>query len=284
MNVTIVYYTNCLAPKTLLNRTLEMAMKTALDNDWNLVVSSHFPMLTESLDCGVDFHHLRCQSPDRRNVKYLNTWNAYPSLVPVGKAKNYVTGILTYSFEAILTQITHAISTVPETDIVLLWEHDVIYPDGYAESMVKAIGDHDYVVYEDYVFLDDEGFFKPGMDFWYLSRYAARKEAIMSCFETKIELENYDILEPILEGLVCPEGDYDSDNYTKVSGPPVIDVKHGANASGQILVDNHDSSCDAWGDAKPYIDLIMDKDYIEYVTSRPEVGYGLFVSGQSFFL
>ena len=108
---------------------------------------------------------------------------------------------------------------------------------------------------------------------------------MLECFGSKIELEDYEILEPVLDGLGDESGvDPDSDNYTVVDGPPVMDIRHGANASGQILVDDHRDSYDYWGDADQYIKLIMDSSYIDYVTSKPEVGYGLFISGQSFFL
>jgi hypothetical protein len=261
-------------------------MEVAVRKGWNLVVSSHLPILEEYVDCGVDFHHLSCPPTDPRNVEFLDTWEDYSKMSPMGKTVNYVTGVLSYSFETILTQITHAISMAPDTDAVLLWEHDVLYPDGYADAMVDALSKgSDYAVYRDHQFLDYDGFFKPGMHFWYLSRYAARKDAIMNCFLSKIELGNYDILEPVLEGLDGGENsDSDSDNYRIVNGVPVIDVRHGGNASGQILVDKHCSRLPHWGGAGEYINIMMDDDYIKYVNSKPEVGYGLFISGQSFFL
>jgi len=284
MKTTIVCYTNCLAPKALVVKVVRDAMRTAEKNGWNMVLSSHLPILSSHEDCRSDFKSIRCDSPEDRDAVFLDTWSG-KEIAPIGSSVNLVTGILKYSFESILSQITHAISRFPDTEAVVLWEHDVIYPQGYAESMVKALSKGDYAVYRDNVFLDDEGFFSTGMQFWYLSRYAARKSPLMECFGGKMESRDFENLEPVLDGLVGERGEnFDSDSYKIVEGPPVIDVRHGANASGQIIVDRHSRKNSHWGKSDKYVKLIMDKDYIDYVTSKPEVGYGLFISSQKFLI
>jgi hypothetical protein len=283
MKTTIVCYTHCLGPKTLIKKTIRDAMNVADKNGWNMVISSHLPVLSSYEDCRDDFRDLWLDSPDGKRLSFLDTWRGN-EIKSIGSAVNVVTGILEYSYKSIISQIVHAINRFPDTDRVILWEHDVIYPKGYAESMEKALENNDYALYKDSVFMDDEGYFDTAMQFWYLSRYAARKDALLDCFSKKLKGDGLDNFEPVMKGLVDDSGDdFDSDSYEIVSGPPVIDVKHGSNASGQIIIDKHSRKHPHWGKCDKYVKLVMEeKEYIEYVISNPDVGWGLFISGQKF--
>jgi len=286
MKATIVYYTNCLAPKQLIDRTLSEAMAVACKNDWKLIVSSHLPLFEETIDCRVDFHHLVNDEPDPDILAYLDSWSGRRRSIPDECVQNYVTGILSYSSETILTQIVHAIDMAGDTDAVLLWEHDVLYPPDYAERMVESIRKgNDFAVYSDHMFMDDEGFFKHGTHFWHLSRYGGTPQAMKSHFELKIALGNYSLLEPVPRGQETGEESESDiiDSFEILEGSPVVDIKHGSNASGQILVDGHFDEFPGWGLFSDFEYLVNEKEYVDFVNSKPEMGYGLFtISG--FFL
>lgn len=284
MKATILFYTNCLLPKPMLKESLCRAVSVAKNMGWELIISSHLPIFTDSYrDCRLDFDHLAWSEIDARFGSFLLTQS--PSLSSSDGVENFVTGVLSYSPESILTQIVHAIEhSSPDTDAVFLWEHDVLYPNGYVQSMIKAIeGGADYALYHDHIFLDTEGFFRPGVHFWHLSRYAAKKDVLKDHFARKIELNRYEILEPVPIGHTTGEESPSDivDNVKIVHGDPVVDIRHGGNASGQILVDTHTDGDPLWGDASAYAGLFDDKEYEHLLTSKPAIGYGLFTISSS---
>ena len=283
MGPTIVYYTNGLLPKPLLHRTLAAASEAAAKADGSLVVSSHIPLFEWNvMDCSAEFSDLACARPDPRFLEFLAT--VRPFHKPSAKEVNLVTGHLNYSLLAIAKQIVHAASQSVALDpAVILFEHDVLYPENYIGDMREALGAAEFAVYYDCVFLDCDGFFKPGFQFWHLSRYAAKKLAIISHFGQKIHDRAFQTLEPILamhrDGDPATANEIIS-NYEVCSGPPVLDIKHGTNASGQLLVDDHYSSFDYWGDLKDngLLQLLDDPEYAKLMAGWPELGWGLFRS------
>jgi len=243
-------------------------------------VSSHVPLMTDRVaDCSAAFSHLAWHGVDSRFSKFLNT--QAPFFKPKPRQRNVVTGILSYSPETILTQIVHGIrQSSSKTGCILLWEHDVLYPEDYVEKMCASLERAAFAVYEDHLFLDDEGYFKPDTHFWHLSRYGARKADLAAHFHRKIVQGDYNVLEPVPEG--HENGEESSldivENFEMVGGDPVLDIRHGANASGQIIVDEHADRHPYWGKLKKngLPELFEDAEYREFLESKPMIGYGLF--------
>jgi len=264
----------------MLVENVRRAITVAKKNDWDVVISSHLPIFKSNyIDSRLDFDHLQAQHIDDRLAKFLINYS--PFMTSGTMVTNLVTGTLTYSPESILTQIIHGIEhSSSSSEYVILWEHDVMYPEGYAERMVEELDKgHDYAVYRDHLFMDRDGFFKPGVHFWHLSRYAAKKDVLQSHFTQKIELEQYEILEPVPKGHTTGEEAMEDivDDCPVVDGEhPVLDIRHGANASGQIIVDAHMDTDTYWGDAENFKKFFEDREYDSFLTSKPEVGYGLF--------
>jgi hypothetical protein len=280
MTPTLLFYTNALLPKPLLRHTLSRASETADKIGAELLVSSHVPLMTSEVsDCSGAFGHLAWRDVDPRFAGFLETQE--PFLDPGPRQCNVVTGILSYSPETILTQIIHGIQqSSARTDCVLLWEHDVLYPEGYVETMCEALEDSDFAIYEDHLFLDAEGYFKPQTHFWHLSRYGAKKHALAFHFHRKVVQSNYGVLEPVPAGQGNgEETELDIvESFRICGGDPVLDVRHGANASGQILVDEHSDRHPCWGKLKKngLPELLEDPDYDAFLESKPMIGYGLF--------
>jgi hypothetical protein len=284
MNGLIVYYTNCLLPKPMLKRTIEDAISASRKSGFGLVISSHLPISQKMIGCEVDFDGLVQDDVDERLSCFFGGFDVRVDLPD--DAINVVTGILTYSPETILSQIVHAmeISQVSMKMPVVLWEHDVLYPDGYIEKVCAPISaGRDYSLYYDHVFADQDGFFKPNMHFWHLSRYAAKISALHEHFSAKIRFGSMGILEPVPAEFANGDerpGDV-VDNYAVVYGSPVVDFKHGANASGQMIIEGRSDNNASWGDFSPYSRLFDDEDYESFLASKPDVGYGLFTCKSS---
>jgi hypothetical protein len=284
MTPTILYYTHALLPKPLLQRTLREASEAAEAIGGELMVVSHVPLFEDTAaiqDGASAFGPHAWGSTDPRFRRFLDTVG--PCHKPKANERNIVTGILKYSPEAILEQIRYGIShSSPETDCVLLWEHDVLYPCGYAETMCETLEETgaEFVIYHDHLFLDDEGYFKPETHFWHLSRYGALKQRLALHMGYKVATGEMSVLEPVPKGM----GNGDEapcdivDSFAITGGNPVLDIRHGANASGQILVDEHSDRHPYWGKLKKnrLLELLDDPDYDEFLQSKPMIGYGLF--------
>jgi hypothetical protein len=240
------------------------------------------PVSDRTTNCSVDFDGLVNDEPNKHLASFMGKFDLKVSLPR--SAINVVTGMLVYSPETILSQIVHAleISQVDRNKPVILWEHDVMYPPGYVEAMSAPIRNGvDYSVYYDHVFADRDGFFKPKIHFWHLSRYAAKISALHSHFNTKIRFKSTGILEPVpreFDNGEAGSGDI-VDSYEVVHGLPVLDFKHGANAAGQILVDEHADAHPQWGLYNGDISgLFTDDNYSDFLQAKPDVGYGLFIA------
>ena len=65
------------------------------------------------------------------------------------------------------------------------------------------------------------------------------------------------------------------DNYELiVTDIPVLDIKHGTNTSGNMIVDDYFDTHSHWGHKNEILSLI-DDNYNEFVSRKPELGYGL---------
>jgi len=274
MNTALLYYTNNLLPSPLLNESLSRVFDMALENDCSVMVSSHYPVTSHYVDIsddpflalsregGFEFNELidqvlASEKCERDNVDAV------------------VTGRLAYSPATIIRQIIDMLRRT-DCDKVLLMEHDVFYPPNYVADMSAALDDNEFALYDNYVFIDSEGFFGTDTNFRHLSRYGARCDALEDFFVTKLEDDRFAILEPVLMQFFSGDPDEDLVKGTVIDGPPVLDIKHGANATGQIIVGDHSLMNSEWGFHPHYGYLFDDPIYDAFLSTDPTLGYGLF--------
>jgi hypothetical protein len=285
MDGLILFYTNCLLPKPLLKESLRRASAAAGRANYGLIVSSHLPVSNSYTDCSVDFDGLVNEDPGEALSEFMDVFSVSENLG--SHAMNLVTGLLVYSPETIVTQIVHAleVSNIGSHLPVVLWEHDVMYPEEYVGSVSAQIRNGvEFVLYHDHVFADRFGYFKPNMHFWHLSRYSAQKGALYAHFGRKLKMGSTGVLEPVPREFYQGDGDQGNvvDSYAIVRGKPVLDIKHGANASGQFLIDNHREKDPEWGNCcDSVLQYLLDEEYDTFLERKPDVGYGLFTTSSA---
>jgi hypothetical protein len=275
INTTLAFYTNNIVPKKLLERAIEDA-KDVLRRipSAELVIASHFPVLADHIDISDQFE----QYADARFDKAIaNTSFAIEDDLK-GRVRNYVVGQLEQSLDSIIDQIM-TIITYAKGENILLTEHDVLYPAGYQEAVIDALDSYDLVVPMNYIYLGQQGFFSCGDKCFMLSRYNAKKHLFKDYFNKIKSLGGVECLEPYLKGHFEDERDPNValltyDNCTVIETDPTMDIKHGTNTSGNVIVDDHFSDDDYWGNKNQYLSLI-DEDYENFVGENPSFGYGL---------
>lgn len=276
MSTALLFYTNNLLPAPLLNETLERMFRTAWRCDCVQIASSHFPITPRFVDASND----EFLEPCRRDLFSFDPCiaEAYVRNPECGIQTDIalVTGRLKYSPETIARQIVHALKKTTCEKIILM-EHDVFYPDDYVPLMSAALDEVPFALYDNFLFMNQDGFFGTDMDFCHLSRYAGRREAMEDFFLSKIEEDRFAILEPVFLEYYSGDPDADIVKGTVVHGEvPVLDIKHGANASGQILVGEHRLMDDYWGFHPKYLPFFDDPAYEAFLKTDATLGYGLF--------
>jgi len=278
MDTALLFYTNNLLPAPLLNETLSRMFEAAWRHECLQISSSHFPITTCFRDASEDVF----LEPCRRGIFNFDpciseAYVTHPKC-RVQTDIALVTGRLAYSPETIARQIVHAIRCT-NLDKIILMEHDVLYPADYVPMMSAALDEAEFAMYDSYLFMDASGFFNTEMEFRHLSRYAARRKTLEEFFMTKIEENRFGILEPVFRQHFCGDPDADLvDGVVVEGGPPVLDVKHGANAAGQIIVGRHQLMDDYWGFHPRYVSLFDDLAYDTFLGTDATLGYGLFRS------
>jgi len=276
MDTALLFYTNNLLPAPLLNEAILRMHEAAWKHGCFQILSSHFSLTT----CFVDVSDDEFLAPCREDIFDFDPciMEAYVK-DPDCKFQTdvaVVTGRLRYSPETIARQIVHALRRT-NLDKIILMEHDVFYPDDYIPIMSAALDDAEFALYDNYMFMDPEGFFGTDMEFRHLSRYAARRESFEEFFMSKIEEDRFSILEPVFTQHFTGDPDADMVEGVVVTGEvPVLDIKHGANAAGQILVGKHRLMDDNWGFHPKYLPLFEDPGYETFLGTDATLGYGLF--------
>jgi len=278
MDTALLFYTNNLLPAPLLNATILRMWELAWENDCFSIISSHFPVTPSYTDVSGDEFF----DPSRKDIFPFD-----PAIEgafvrrPECRVQSdvaVVTGRLAYSPMTIARQIVHALRRISLEKIILM-EHDVFYPPNYIADMSAALDDSAFALYDNYTFMDCDGFFSTEMEFRHLSRYAAHRADLENFFMSKIEEDRFAILEPVFIDHFRGDPDADLVKGVVVNGAvPVLDVKHGANAAGQILVGRHRLMDDHWGFHPKYLPLFEDQGYDAFLGTDATLGYGLFRS------
>lgn len=278
MDTALLFYTNNLLPAPLLREAMVRMASAAQEHGCLQITSSHFPITS----CFEDVSDDEFLAPCREDIFNFDSCisEAYvQNPIDLQTDVAVVTGRLKYSPETIARQIVHALRRT-DVDKVLLMEHDVFYPDDYVPMMSAALDEAEFALYDNYVFMDPDGFFGTDMEFFHLSRYGARRTALIDFFTSKIEEQRFAILEPVFMEHFSGDSDSDLVKGVVVGGEvSVLDIKHGANAAGQILVGEHKLMDDHWGFHPKYLPLFEDPAYDAFLGTDATLGYGLFRGG-----
>jgi len=273
-NISIFFYTNNLVSPLILEESLEGAIRHASENDCELIITSHFPLLKDYIDSPLI--HSPIYKDDfnaSKNEFYRSDIYNYvvKDLRIESKYKNFVVGKLPYSYESIFKQILFSLEQASNDNIVLM-EHDCFYPKGYINAVKKCLITYQYpFAYCSFAscFLNEFGFFDVAMRTFLLSTCFGKKDLLQRVFSKKLELlrqERKYKFEPLLN--IEPLKDkYDKDEIViekhlcadKFMDGPVLDIRHQLNASPDILVRDGDyyQENEYWGNAKKYIDMIQ---------------------------
>lgn len=278
-NWTIIFCTNNLTPKPLLQATLEQAAKGAEEIGAQLVIVSHLPI---SEDPAIYTPSFRVLTQTCRKIDKLFELVVEGALLDKSKYDidiiDVVCGLRPSTQTNFCKQLVMALEYTV-TDNVLIAEDDVLWPEGYCQSMTDALT-RDLAVYSPYIFLDACGFYNLDGIFA-LSRYAGRTSLLHDHFYVRSKKHSkYVSFEPQLKGLfevpcerAVSEEVYES--FTTVDGPPVLDIKHGLNYAGIMMGSSYEETHEYWGHRKQYEQYLADEKTTAFLREHQEYIVGL---------
>jgi len=286
MSTTVLFYTNNLLPRKLLFNTMDSIISMCVENNFELIVTSHFPLFEnyQVIDIGdyiQDEPYKKHPFQDQvnnyivRDIFFKNHYKNHYELIT-----NYVCGPLNYSYKSIAKQILFSLMKC-SGDKVIFSEHDCFYPHDYFKVMSDRIDFHDvcYCV-KKRAFLNRDGFYSLRNLVVYLSGVGGKKDFLKKCYETKLNnLNNKDehlLLEPIIKGnLPVPSilpiqdkttsekeifvEDYEFIDDYLTDDQCILDIKHDLNATGNLVSGNGSNLATHpyWGNSERLIDMIQ---------------------------
>jgi hypothetical protein len=276
MGATILLCTNNLVPKRLFETVLKgSVIPQAEANGCDIVIVSHFPVFDQYTDNDCIL------SPKAEHKEFWETLLKSPIVKAsdcVAPFLNVVVGEMEYSLDTICEQLRVGLK-LAKHDKVIIMEHDVLYPGDYVSKMIKSLAKEASLCYwKDFVLLCSSGYFKtPGM--LNLSRLACTKRFFLDYLDAIMSFDDY-FMEPQI-----PYFDSDSTNrvyddygiianYEICGGDDVLDVKHGLNTEGNIIVDRFYDNHRFWGKASLTLSLI-DAEYTAKSMSKNRYAFGL---------
>lgn len=263
----IFYYTNNVAPPRLLENTLRSAVKHCLDNNCELILTSHHP-LTEHYET----YSLGKQTIDPSKTPLYNYIVKDIILkdeeLKGADVKSYVVGKMPYSYESIMRQILFSVEKCSGQNIIFM-EHDCFYPETYVKTVEKFLTgqNKDFTHCIRSVFLNENGYFVMSGGSFVLGTCAAKKEIVKSVYERKLELiaNNKNVtFEPLLSSApVSKKNSFKEEIIVKkhicidafLKGC-VLDIKHHLNTDGFLMSREYTHFNPYWGEDKKYIEMI----------------------------
>lgn len=274
--VSIIYYTNNLTPKKLIEKTLISILDISNKFKIKTIISSQFPISKNPIieiinkeSFNEDLDKLIVDEEIVDESKY-----EYSKFYVIGKSKR--------SLENLSSQILFTLSKV-DTEYVILTEDDVLYPEEYFENIFNNINKNLDIIYQkNFVFFCKNGFYNINEN-TYLSRYSGKKEYFEKYFKNK--LKNIQNFEPILLGFskMHPFLNYHEDDICKNliildNKNPVLDIKHGLNLCGCQIVKQYYDFNNYWGNKDIYYDLIRNDNIDDFLKEKPNYIFGLDVN------
>ena len=268
---TILLCTHNLVPKNLFTRVLEECV-FGQARTWNcdIVIVSHYPVLEDYVEENLPrierVSHPQFQSTLLKEPlisrEFVSRWP------PIENLTNLVVGERKYSMDTLCDQMALGVA-YSKTDNIIVMEHDVLYPSSYTYYMSKALDyGASFCCWRKGVILSSEGYFKtPG---WLMfSRISWRRGFLGRYLAALAQLESYS-LEPEILSDSCGDtqetfGDYEGHDlkakYAMVDDPTgedydVLDVKHGLNSTGNIVVKEYYDDHPKWGNRRLWVDLV----------------------------
>lgn len=262
-DVTFIYYTNNLTPRKLLLNSLLLTIGYAEEFAKSLVITSQSKISKSPkivpLFSGVENVHV-----DKAIVtgEFFDE-SENPSI------ESFVVGRSEPTLVSLAKQLVFTLKQV-KTEFVVFTEDDVFYPNGYFQKVTDALTPKfNIVYYSDSVMFSKDGFFTL-KGHLYLSRYSGRTEYFLKHFSEMTD--QIDEFEPNSKGFGRSKG---VEPFVLVSGPPVLDIKHGLNVSGTHLVQSYEEINDFWGRKETYLDLIKSDAIDEIEKDNPMLFVGL---------
>lgn len=264
---TILVCTNNLVPKRLLEQVLANALAVArAQGDTNVVVVSHFPVFFSHTPVNIEVEEERHISLDDALIKepFVNP-DAF-----LAEGINIVVGERRYDYTTILRQMEVGLKYCG--DNVIIMEHDVMYPHDYLETMIESLEKgYDFVVWGKHCFLTFSGYI-PGPNYILLSQYSGTKEAWSKYVSDSLK-QMPSVFEP---PIYASDGSILDGCLKLIDVPPVLDVKHGFNTTGNISSDTFEDWHEYWGPFDKMQTLCgMDDQWGDIASNHPECGYGL---------
>lgn len=286
MRATILVCTHNLVPKKLFIKVLEdCVFKQARIWDCDVVVVSHYPVLNNYIE--EDLTRIEKMNHEQfKNVILKNSIVHCDSFCDVSCVTNIVVGERAYSVETLCDQMALGLK-YSKADNVVVMEHDVLYPDSYVDYMSKALDNGtSFCCWKNGVVLSSNGFFEtPG---WVMfSRFAWKKSFLIKYLASMEEFKST-VLEPIIMSASLGNTgetywDYEAyglkAKYTTVEdstgiGNDVLDVRHGLNSSGNIVVEKYYDEHPKWGNKNLWSDLV-NIEFTDVASEKLSYAYGL---------
>jgi len=281
MKNSIVFCTNNLIPEEILKWTLSEAISRVIDDeDTELIIVSHYPVREDWIE--KDLPGIKKETHDRLSDAILKTPIdlCSPHVISAEtRVKNIVVGEREYSIETIIAQLKLAASFAT-SDNIIIFEHDVLYPENYIDYVVEGLKRADVVYWKNSVYFDvNNGFFSPFTVAF--SRYAFKKDAFLRFIEAKEIDSKY--FEPRIDGFcesTIGKTNIDKDGFSSsclvLHGEDVLDIHHGMNATGNMVVEEFDDLHHYWGPQEAVASKV-DDGFKSVVKEHPIYNYGLFM-------
>lgn len=262
----LLFYTNNILPEQVLIKTLNNAIRSAENIGAELIITSHYPVASWAKNVSEEYGEV--------DGRYDGAIARGDFIKKRDFVKCYTVGPQPQELRSIVKQIVFSIKESCAENFYM-HEHDVFYPQNYFKYMSRGLEDHEIVVSLSYKFVDIEGYFSTGsMNNFALSRFAGKRDVLLEIYEERL-IKDFTIIEPLLSGHMAEDCSRVIENYKIFEGfDPVIEMRHGVNSSGDLLIDERNSYNYYWGEHTVFSDLI-DDDYKKFVEKNPNSAYGI---------
>jgi len=274
MKNVVVIYTHNLVPKNVFLKSMSLVFDQVKDiPGTEVVIVSQYPVL--DIYETVDLPNVPTKKYDKLESLILKEPILNKESVEV-KVSNYVIGPKEFAMTTIYHQMLAAVEKT-DAKYIAIAEHDVFYPHDYFRKCFAVLDAGFPVCYWRSVKMFNVNGFFDIVSIYALSRYSLSREVLVKTYSEKLKFgSNY--AEILLKGcdvmVVIGEKDTVYSDYAYLSGNEVLDVKHGLNTSGQVIVDTFESTHPYWGSKENIISMI-DEKYSDVVNKNPVYGYGL---------
>lgn len=272
-NTTLLYYTHNLVPRPLLLKSLFSILETSKKLGLELVITSQFPLSKNPVYENI------CMESSQENVDKFVIWGEFFDEKDYPNVKTFVIGRFPRLLTSLVRQLVYTLKKV-NTQNVIFTEHDVLYPEGYFETVLEKLNSGSSLVYAtNSIMFCRDGFYSVPKSVC-LSRFSGNTNFFINHFNKRMRgMENF---EPILWG-ITPISPFAKINQQDVCQDytalellnPVLDIKHGLNTSRHYVVSKYQDSNPYWGSKDEILKLISDEELEKFIVKNPNILVGL---------